>query len=301
MNEQLSKILNHPMRVPISVGVVAFGAGVGLGYILGRRNTVEVHEFPNQLEMEFDVDDLAEIREIAKQNKENVVIPAQKVTKAEIYEAAKQDKENVVIPPQSDTGIPVYEMRDGKSVKVDPIRHQAPAIVGKTFVENKIKEVVIPIEEAIENALDEAEAEKEADVAETVKSSVFAHDDDDWNYAKEIRNRKPSEPYVIHKDEFYSEEKGYSQNTFIYYAGDNIMCDEDDSPVYNHADVTGPLLFGHGSADPNVVHIRNDKRKSEYEICYDPGLYSVEVLGLEIEDNQRVEGLKHSKKHFRLE
>ncbi len=66
--------------------------------------------------------------------------------------------------------------------------------------------------------------------------------------------------------------------------------------------MTGPLLFGHGSGDPNVVHIRNDSRKSEYEILYDPGLYSQDVLGLEIEDNQRVKGIEHSKnRQFRLE
>ncbi len=109
-------------------------------------------------------------------------------------------------------------------------------------------------------------------------------------------------PNVLHKDEFYGEESGYTQVTLTYYAGDQILCDEDDSPVYNHELITGPLLFGHGSNDPNVVHIRNDKRKAEYEILFDPGLYSVDILGLEIENNTRVQDLKHSQnRKFRLE
>ncbi len=114
--------------------------------------------------------------------------------------------------------------------------------------------------------------------------------------------RDPSEPYIIHKDEFYSDEKGYAQSTLTYYSGDNIMVDEDESPMYNHEEITGPLLFGHGSGDPKVVHIRNDKRKSEYEIVKGSGLYSQEVLGLEIENNQRVKDIKHSNnRRFRVE
>jgi hypothetical protein len=70
--------------------------------------------------------------------------------------------------------------------------------------------------------------------------------------------------------------------------------DEDEKPIYNHEQQTGQLKFGHGSGDPNVVYIRNDKRQSEYEVVHDPGLYSVEVLGLEIEHNTRTQDLRHA-------
>ncbi len=72
------------------------------------------------------------------------------------------------------------------------------------------------------------------------------------------------------------------------------MADEDDTPVYNYDRVIGPLNFGHGSGDPNVFYVRNHRRKTEYEILYNTGLFSEEVLGLEIEDNERVKDLKHS-------
>lgn len=128
---------------------------------------------------------------------------------------------------------------------------------------------------------------------ELVTKSIF--DDDDWDYAVETPKRSEDAPYILHKDEFYGEERDYSQVTLTYYAGDNIMCDQEDSPIYNYEQITGPLRFGHGSGDPNVVHIRNDKMRAEYEILFDPGLYSVEVLGLQIENNTRVQDLKHSK------
>lgn len=270
MKERLSKILNNPLRVPISVGVVAFGAGVGLGYILGRRIKGEVHVLPNQLEIDFNTDELAEIRDFAQRNKdmfkETLVIENHDSIDEIFHE-----------PDEKVSDIPVYETRDGKLVKISE---------GQNFVAEKIKEAMTTTEEVVE---------------EVVKQSIFANDDE-WNYAKEIKTRRVTEPYIIHKDEFYSEEKGYTQSTFTYYAGDNILCDEDDSPVYNHDDVTGPLQFGHGSGDPNVVHIRNDKQRAEYEISYDPGLYSVDVLGLDIENNERARDIKHSKnERFRLE
>jgi hypothetical protein len=118
--------------------------------------------------------------------------------------------------------------------------------------------------------------------------------DDHWDYEDELRRRTDEEPYVLHKDEFFAEEKGYTQVTCVYYEGDNIMVDsEEEKPIYNHVRTTGPLRFGHGSGDPNTFYVRNDKLKAEFEVLKDPGLYSVEVLGLEIEDNQRVKDLKH--------
>ncbi len=286
MNERVSKILNNPLRVPISIGVVAFGAGVGLGYILGRRNRIEVHEIPDQLEIDFNVDELLQLK-----NKETTVIPAKKVTN--IPEYKKVDGRYVKVIEEEDI-LP----KENNELDDSILRHPAAAVDdGKTFVANKIKEAMTTTKETAASTKEVVE-----DVLdEVVTHSIFANDDDDWNYAREVKKRTPAEPYVIHKDEFYSDEKGYLQSTLIYYSGDNILCDEDDTPVYNHDRVTGPLLFGHGSGDPNVVHIRNDNRKSEYEILYDPGLYSETVLGLEIEDNHRARDIEHSKRHFRLE
>lgn len=129
----------------------------------------------------------------------------------------------------------------------------------------------------------------------------FTNAEDVWDYKEEVLKRSPDHPYIIHKDEFWSEESGYTQSTLTYYNGDDILCNEDDSPIYNYVQVVGELRFGHGSGDPNVVHVRNDKRKDEYEIVFDPGFYSVEVLGLEIEPNER-KGLKHGiDRKFKLE
>lgn len=148
----------------------------------------------------------------------------------------------------------------------------------------------------MEETLQVAMMSHHTDIA-PVKQNVFAGKSSEWDYEEELSSRatlKGNNPYVVHKDEFYSEESGFMQNTLCYYAGDDIMCDEEDVPIYNYASLTGPLLFGHGSDDENVVYIRNEKQKAEYEVLYHSGLFSVEVLGLQIEENERVKDLKHS-------
>lgn len=241
MNEKLVRFFNKPYVIPSSIGVVAFGAGLGLGYILGKRNRYEV---------------LHTVPKATLTSRENEI--------GDIEEDVVLDSSESVIRSEA----------QARLVNIDrPFK----VTVGEDFLAERLAPPPVTISE------------------EPVTRSIFAEETDDWNYDLEEKKRSTHQPYVLHKDEFFADEKDYTQSTFTYYAGDDILCDEDDSPIYNHNDITGPLLFGHGSSDPNVVYIRNDKRKSEYEILFDQGLYSREVLGLEIEDNQRVKDLKHSR------
>lgn len=125
---------------------------------------------------------------------------------------------------------------------------------------------------------------------------VFLADEpeDDWDYDVEMRKRGSDKPYIIHRDEFMDEESGFRQSSLTYYSGDNILCDEKESPIYNHEIVAGTLRFGHGSKDRNIVYVRNPVLESEYEIILDEGHYQVEVLGAVIEDEMGSGDLKHS-------
>ena len=121
---------------------------------------------------------------------------------------------------------------------------------------------------------------------EVVMNNVFAHSSNSWDYDLELTLRNDSNPYVIHKDEFWAGEFDYDQTTLTYFSGDDILVDEKDTPIYNYQSVIGELKFGHGSQDPNVFYVRNPKNKAEYEVLFDTGSYSVEILGLEMsEDN----------------
>lgn len=237
--------------VPVTIGLVSFGAGIGLGYLLGRR------------------------RRYAPTH----IVPAVK-------------KDFSVMEQEIEHTLEYYEKEEEKG------RHPSSISTAEVeeFVAEKLKESAVEPDDS-----DEIVSETRSDgvTHETLSTRLFAESDEDWDYTLELSRRKDDQPYILHKDEFFADERGYTQTTLTYYAGDDIMVDEDESPVYMHAHVVGELIFGHGSGDPNVVYVRNTERKAEYEILFDPGLYSIEVLGLEIENNQRVKALKHEPPKFR--
>lgn len=161
----------------------------------------------------------------------------------------------------------------------------------------KPERVVIPVEALDDDEYEEEEEETVEQLIEPhdlIRSNIFAQSTGEWDYEVELAQRSKSRPYIIHHDEFFEEnDLDYAQMSLTYYAGDDKLTDEAEVPIYNTNEIVGDCLrFGHGSGDENVVYIRNDKFRAEYEVTRDPGHYSIEVLGLEME--QEVEDLKHS-------
>jgi hypothetical protein len=148
----------------------------------------------------------------------------------------------------------------------------------------------------------EAESPEEArEIAdEAIAVTVFRRGDDDWNYEAELAARVPERPYVIHQDEFVTNESGFHQDTLTYYERDDIMADSDDTPLYDYKKLMGDLLFGHGTTDPNVVYIRNEKLELEWEVLLHTGSFSEEVLGVELEREEDTK-LQHSVLKMRRE
>ena len=105
-----------------------------------------------------------------------------------------------------------------------------------------------------------------------------------WNYEKEIEGRVKGEPYVIHQDEFVHDENGYNHVVYTYYAGDDVMVDEENGHPLPHADIVvglNNLQFGHGTDDDDVVFVRNERLEIEMEICRTQDSYEEKILGLE--------------------
>lgn len=111
---------------------------------------------------------------------------------------------------------------------------------------------------------------------------------DDWDFEVELRNRGAGKPYVIHYDEQH--ERDYSESTFTYYAGDDVLCDERDKIVDARDEIIGDEnldKFGHGSNDPLIVYVRNDELSAEFEIVKSDKTYAEEVHGLSHGDYPR--------------
>lgn len=142
-------------------------------------------------------------------------------------------------------------------------------------------EVIAVKEEEVVEVVDEVV------VAPVVTKNVFEKPSpsDPWDYAEEVKRRRPDIPYVIHADEFEAGEKGYIQTAYTYYDDDDVLADTDDSVIDDQDEAVGVhnlARFGHGSKDPNVVFVRNDERLLDIEIVRSTGSYAEEVHGLPV-------------------
>lgn len=107
-----------------------------------------------------------------------------------------------------------------------------------------------------------------------------------------VDSRTPNVPYVISLEEFMQNEPEHNQITVTYYEGDDTLADERDDIIEDINDVVGRAnlsLFGLASSDPNIVHIRHELRKIDFEVVKSTGEYRREVAGFTDED-----ALKHS-------
>lgn len=126
-------------------------------------------------------------------------------------------------------------------------------------------------------------------------TNIFDNSIPDWDYEKELNERSEKEIYIITYDEFYGDELHYKQDQLTYYKGDDVLVDSLNKPIHKYVEFVGDeMKFGHGSKDPNVVFIRNERHRMEWEIALDLGRYEVEVLGLEVEGEYEQQDLKHS-------
>lgn len=130
--------------------------------------------------------------------------------------------------------------------------------------------------------------------AETGQVNVENIFDDGWNAEEEERDRTVDAPYILHIDEYFNNEKGYAQCCLTWYAGDQILTDENMVPIHNPSAIVGHLNFGHGSRDEDTVYIRNDKLRAEYEVSRLVGSYVAEMYGAEAEAEAEQTDLKHS-------
>lgn len=159
--------------------------------------------------------------------------------------------------------------------------------------------VIAGTDPELERLLDEEEAEAEARRRrEAARHNTFDTPNDDWDYEGEYISRSTKEIYIIHRDEYVRDEMGYHQSTIEFYTQDGVMTDALQHPIYNYTDFVGHEAldqFGHGSGDANVVYVRNEREKAEFEVLQNESSYELEVLGMSVEGEYSEDDLKHSK------
>ena len=88
-------------------------------------------------------------------------------------------------------------------------------------------------------------------------------------------------PHVISPDEYG--DCNYTTISLTYYS-DGVLADDEDEIVENIKDTVGVDFVKHfGDYEMDSVHIRNDRRKCDYEICRDNRSYTA-VTGIDLDD-----------------
>lgn len=90
------------------------------------------------------------------------------------------------------------------------------------------------------------------------------------------------EPYVIPPEEFANSD--YTTISLTYYS-DGILADDEDERVENIEDTVGADFAEHfGDYEKDCVHVRNDRRRCDYEICRDNRTFAA-VAGVYPDDD----------------
>ena len=91
----------------------------------------------------------------------------------------------------------------------------------------------------------------------------------------------PDIPYPISVEEFLSDEPDHDKITLTYYDGDDVLASDKGEVIRNMAKVVGDEFltkFGWRSDDNNVVYVRNEKFKCDYEVTLEERSYGEVVL-----------------------
>lgn len=127
--------------------------------------------------------------------------------------------------------------------------------------------------------------DEEGDIEVTeVHRNIFDEDasGDHFNLEEEEKNRTQEYPYVISESEWENGLPGTEKIEMTYYAGDQILVDGAEEVVPDEDPIIGLVnlkRFGHGSNDPDIVYIRNERLDIDFMVVRNHGTYG-ETIGL---------------------
>lgn len=138
---------------------------------------------------------------------------------------------------------------------------------------------------------EEPETEDDEEVNETVTVNVF-HNDYNFDLEEEMKTRTSDRPYVIMEQEYLENDPDHEQTDLIYYVGDDVLADENDTIIEDANTIVGDdnlVRFGEGSQNNNVVFIRNEAIDTDFEVLRSFTKYSEQILGfIEHDDTPKI-------------
>lgn len=149
-----------------------------------------------------------------------------------------------------------------------------------------------PIEDVVRNAADHDDDNVQE--INILKDNLFDNppdqDPEDLDDGVEdVGPRGPERPYVIETVEWYTNNTNYDQVTLVYWADDEVLVDDAGRVIHEVETVVGNTnlhRFGFLSDNVDIVYVRNEKLKVDYEITKDERNYSEVVHHVAPEGNE---------------
>jgi plasmid stabilization system protein ParE len=267
------QIFRDPRKVVIILGIGGMVAGAGVGYMAYRMLKKKLRmdlekEFEERLETEID-----SMRDFYQRRFRE----GKYATPASAAEALGVDTEEE--GEAVEEAVDALEHYQGKGVVAQPATKPQPVAYDQVAVaEDTVLQGISITQDGVGAEIQVQEKDL------TVRRNVFVEGrplvDDNWDAEAEEANRDPERPYVISHDEFLENAFEHEQAALIYYEGDDILAESNDAVIDEVESVVGNdnlSRFGHGSRDPNVVYIRNERTESDYEVTRSAGKYVDEV------------------------
>lgn len=121
------------------------------------------------------------------------------------------------------------------------------------------------------------------------------------NEPSETEVGDPSVPYYINEVLFMQTENTHDKIHVEWYDEDNTLADESDSLIAPEqvVNLLGPNFvswFGKDEDYPNIIHVRNDRLRADFEVTLNEGSYTKLVLGFDSSEDDRFRHRKQVKK-----
>lgn len=140
------------------------------------------------------------------------------------------------------------------------------------------KELLEKVVEQVEELADEVQEMPR-------KIRVISEDEPigDFDYQAEMAKRTPDAPYIVSLDEYMENTPRHEQDVLTYFEDDDVVVDNRDQPVDDVQATVGEenlTKFGYGSGNADVVFVRNERLKMDFEVSHSTGSYISEILGI---------------------
>lgn len=244
-------------QIIVGVGALAIGTGVGFatGYYISKRKyearleeeIASVRESYAKAAQNTSKPDLEAIRQRQEENARRKAVIEQTQDYSQVVETEGYSAE------AEETDAEIFQRTYGRTPSDAEL-----TLMGRGFSPT----------DAVRDANDDADSH----IPEgNIFDQVFVDPEDEGELAEQPISLDG--PYVISAADWYLNETDYDQVTLTYWADDAVLVDDDHRIIPDIDRVVGDTnirnRFGFKSEDPDVVYVRNDKLKVDYEVTKD--------------------------------